>query len=81
MPFTGSTSKYYELTKPEMKMVAYYKNIRTARFAVCENGLDARERCADFTFPRHRETHLRIFFDRHDERLQVHDLGGAGALR
>ncbi|EPY38574.1 hypothetical protein AGDE_05355, partial [Angomonas deanei] len=51
VPFTGATSKFYEPTKPEMKMVAYYYNINTARYAVVEQGEDVLELCKELRYP------------------------------
>ncbi|KEG08720.1 hypothetical protein DQ04_06571020 [Trypanosoma grayi] len=51
VPFTGAISKYYELSKPEMKRVAHYCAIKTARHAVVEAGDDAQELCASLRFP------------------------------
>ena len=51
VPFTGARSRYYELSKPEMKMIAYYNRIRTARHAVLESAEEAEERCSGLRFP------------------------------
>lgn len=34
VPFTGAMSKYYEMAKPDMKMVCFYYNIPTANHAL-----------------------------------------------
>mmetsp|Transcript_59539 Transcript_59539/g.69001 ORF Transcript_59539/g.69001 Transcript_59539/m.69001 type:complete len:508 (+) Transcript_59539:79-1602(+) len=51
VPFTASTSKYYELSKPDMKMLAHYAHIPTAAFAVIERSSEVRERCSSLQFP------------------------------
>jgi D-alanine-D-alanine ligase-like ATP-grasp enzyme len=51
VPFTGALAKHYELTKPEMKMLAYYSGIRSARFAVVEKPGEIEGKCQGLTFP------------------------------
>lgn len=53
VPFTASISKFYELSKPDMKMMAYYGGIPTAAYAVLETDDHAtiREQCAHLRFP------------------------------
>ncbi|ESL07666.1 hypothetical protein TRSC58_04641 [Trypanosoma rangeli SC58] len=51
VPFTGAISKYYELSKPEMKRMAHYCAINTAPYAVLESGDDVRKLCAALRFP------------------------------
>ena len=36
VPYTGATSKYFELSKPDMKMMAHYCKVPTARHAVLD---------------------------------------------
>lgn len=53
VPFTGSMSKYYEMTKPDMKMVCFYYGIPTANHALLsvedEEGIPTS--CAHLRFP------------------------------
>nr|CCC50189.1 conserved hypothetical protein [Trypanosoma vivax Y486] len=51
VPFTGAISKYYELSKPQMKQLAHYFNIKSAKYAVIEAGDNVRDLCAPLTFP------------------------------
>ncbi|EKF33936.1 hypothetical protein MOQ_002406 [Trypanosoma cruzi marinkellei] len=51
VPFTGAISKYYELSKPEMKRMAHYCAVKTAPYAVLEAGDNVRELCAALHFP------------------------------
>lgn len=51
VPYTGAISKYYEMSKPDMKLVAHYYNITTAKYAVLEPGDDIPNLCAGLTFP------------------------------
>lgn len=51
VPYTGATSKYYEMSKPDMKMVCHYYGIETAKFAVLEPGDDVANLCAHLQFP------------------------------
>lgn len=51
VPFTGAVSKYYELSKPEMKQIAHYFRIKTAKHAVLEAGDNIRELCSVLSFP------------------------------
>lgn len=51
VPFTASTSRCYELAKPDMKMIAHYAKIRSANHAVIEKPEETRERCAHLRFP------------------------------
>jgi D-alanine-D-alanine ligase-like ATP-grasp enzyme len=50
-PFTGARSAFYELTKPEMKVLAMRNGIDTARFAVVEETDDVRQSCGRLEFP------------------------------
>lgn len=51
VPFTGAMSKYYEMSKPDMKMVAYYYNIKSANHALISIGDDIRAGCENLVFP------------------------------
>lgn len=51
VPFTGAMSKYYEMTKPDMKMVAYYYHIKTANHALISVGDDVAKACENLCFP------------------------------
>ncbi|KAG5476284.1 hypothetical protein LSCM4_05265 [Leishmania orientalis] len=51
VPYTGAIAKYYEMSKPDMKLVAHYYNIATARYAVLEAGDDIESLCRDLHFP------------------------------
>lgn len=51
VPFTASTSEFYELSKPDMKMMAYYAKIPSAQHAVIERCEETVERCAHLSFP------------------------------
>eukprot|EP00758_Cryptobia_borreli_P005911 Tbor_TRINITY_DN5010_c7_g1::TRINITY_DN5010_c7_g1_i1::g.14129::m.14129/K01921/ddl; D-alanine-D-alanine ligase len=53
-PFTASISKFYELSKPDMKMMAHYANIPTAQYAVLDCHITPsiiRESCKHMRFP------------------------------
>ena len=53
VPFTASVSKFYELSKPDMKMMAFYGDIPTAAYAVLEvtDPAAIREQCSHLNFP------------------------------
>lgn len=51
VPFTGANARYYEMTKPVMKMVAHYYNIKTANHALVGVGDNVEEACAGLEFP------------------------------
>ncbi|KAK7197707.1 ATP-grasp domain/D-ala D-ala ligase C-terminus/SET domain containing protein [Novymonas esmeraldas] len=51
VPHTGAIAKYYEMSKPDMKLVAHYYNITTANYAVLEPGDDVACLCASLQFP------------------------------
>lgn len=51
VPFTASLSHCYEISKPDMKCTAHFAKIRTAPFAVLENGMDVTVACAHLKFP------------------------------
>lgn len=51
VPFTGAMSDYYEMSKPDMKVVCHYYGIPTARFCVVEPGDVVEDCCAGLTFP------------------------------
>ena len=36
VPFTGVDFKHYDISKPDMKMIAYYNNIKTPKFFVVQ---------------------------------------------
>ncbi|ORC92789.1 uncharacterized protein TM35_000021150 [Trypanosoma theileri] len=82
VPFTGAISKYYELSKPEMKRVAHYCRIATARHAVIEIGDDVEKLCAPLRFPliiKHISGYSSVGMDKsckvHDMRLLVDRVG------
>ena len=37
VPFTGADLKHYDISKPDMKMIAYYNNIKTPKFFVVQD--------------------------------------------
>uniref|UniRef100_A0A0A9XXH5 D-alanine--D-alanine ligase B n=1 Tax=Lygus hesperus TaxID=30085 RepID=A0A0A9XXH5_LYGHE len=51
VPFTGAVSKYYEMTKPDMKLVAHYYDINTAKYALLGPNDNPIEACAHMRFP------------------------------
>eukprot|EP00796_Vickermania_ingenoplastis_P004021 gene4021-2875_t len=51
VPFTGAMSKFYEMSKPDMKMVAHYYNIKTANYALIGVGDDIEKACENLCFP------------------------------
>lgn len=51
VPFTGAISKYYEMTKADMKLVAHYYGITTANHVVLEPGDDIESKCVGLRFP------------------------------
>ncbi|CAJ1013571.1 D-ala D-ala ligase C-terminus/SET domain containing protein, putative [Leishmania lindenbergi] len=51
VPHTGAIAKYYEMSKPDMKLVAHYYNIATANYAVLEPGDDIESLCGHLEFP------------------------------
>lgn len=51
VPFTGARSKYYEMSKPDMKMVAHYYGIKTANHALIDAEDDIELACANLRFP------------------------------
>lgn len=51
VPYTGATSKYYEMSKPDMKVVCHYYGITTAKHVVLEPGDDVAACCASLRFP------------------------------
>lgn len=50
-PFTAATSNCYELSKPDMKMIAHYNKITSPQHAVIERSEEVAERCCHLTFP------------------------------
>lgn len=53
-PFTGARSAFYELTKPEMKVLAMRNGIETSKFAVLEDQNDIdniEDLCSHLEFP------------------------------
>lgn len=50
-PFTGSNSKYYEISKPDQKMWAHYSRIRSAKYAFVEDPSEIRRKCRHLKFP------------------------------
>jgi D-alanine-D-alanine ligase-like ATP-grasp enzyme len=51
VPFTGVQPQWYELAKPDMKMIAYYHGICTAKAALVESVAEAEKKCAPLRFP------------------------------
>lgn len=51
VPFTASMSSCYELSKPDMKMIAHYNKIASAQHAVIERSEETAERCGHLNFP------------------------------
>lgn len=51
LPFTGSTSVFYDLPKEVMKYVAYTEGVRTPNYALIESLEDIEETCKQLTFP------------------------------
>ncbi|KAG5502036.1 hypothetical protein JKF63_04313 [Porcisia hertigi] len=51
VPHTGAIAKYYEMSKPDMKLVAHYYNIATTNYAVLGPGDDIESLCTGLQFP------------------------------
>ena len=51
VPFTGCLSKWYEISKPDLKMIAFYNKILTPRSAVVESRQEAERKCSGLRFP------------------------------
>ncbi|GET89622.1 D-ala D-ala ligase C-terminus/SET domain containing protein, putative [Leishmania tarentolae] len=75
VPYTGAISKYYEMSKPDMKLVAYYYNVATANYSVLEPGADIESLCAGLQFPciiKHISGYSSVGMDKS---CKVYDLG------